>query len=78
MEDRLRLTRAGRRALKRGLDGISPGAQLLMEVLARTTNITVEHAEELVEQLLEKYGSPEEALTAVKFGVVQFELVESR
>jgi hypothetical protein len=72
----VRLTRRGRRALKAKLRGVSasPGARLVLEVMGRIEHATLENATELVEQLLDRYGSPEAAIVALESGFVGFEL----
>lgn len=50
-----------------------PTALLLMEILDRTDNITIEHAGDLASQIFQKYGSWEDALAAVRAGEVQFD-----
>jgi hypothetical protein len=72
-DDIVMLTRRGRRAMRKGLDGLSLGATLLLEVMARVDCITYGNASDLIEELLERYGSAEEAIVALKSGKVGFE-----
>jgi hypothetical protein len=72
------LTRQGRRALRSGkLAGASPGAILAMEVLARTGVVTADHCTTLLDGLLNRYGSPETALGAIRSGFVGFEKIDA-
>ena len=69
----MRLTRRGRRALRAGLDGLSPEATLAMEIMARVECGTLDNATDLYDELVDRYGSPENAIVALKSGVVGFE-----
>jgi hypothetical protein len=69
----VKLTRRGRRAMRKGLDGLSPGVILWMEVMSRVGGTTYDNASDLIEELLERYGSAEEAIVALKSGKVGFE-----
>ena len=72
------LTRRGRRALRAGkFAGASPDAILAMEVLARTGGVTAGHCTELLGGLLNRYGSPETALAAIRSGFVGFGKVDA-
>jgi hypothetical protein len=68
---RVVVTRAGRRAYRAGLDGLSLETQLLMELAMRTSGITPGHLAELVGQCVAHYGSAEGALVAIKSGQVR-------
>ncbi len=70
----VKLTRRGRRALRAGMMGeLSPGAALVMEVMSRLGCASFENAAELTEQLIDRYGSPQRAMIAIKSGDVGFE-----
>jgi len=67
----IKLTRRGRRALKAGLDGFSAGLQLQMEITKRTGGrMDRDNLLDLFVELLERYGSAENALVAIKSGIV--------
>jgi hypothetical protein len=68
----VQLTRRGRRAMRKGLDGVSPGATLLMEVMSRVGRIQYDNANDLIGELLDRYGSAEAAIVALKSGKVGF------
>ena len=44
MEEIAKITEAGRKAYRAGLDGVSLDAQLMMEILVRTGDISMERA----------------------------------
>ena len=71
----VKLTRRGRRAWRAGLDGLSPGATLAMEIMARVKHAELENISEMITDLIERYGSPENAIVAIKSGKVGFEKV---
>ena len=71
----VKLTRRARRAWKAGLDGLSPGATLAMEIMARVKHAELENISEMITDLIERYGSPEKAIVAIKSGKVGFEKV---
>jgi hypothetical protein len=74
----IKLTRRGRRALKAGgLDGISAEVTLLMEIIKRSDGAWIWTTyPTFVDQLLERYGSHEQAIVAIKSGIVGLEKVE--
>jgi hypothetical protein len=49
---------------------------LLMEIMARTKRMQWDNMQELVDQLLARYGSAENAVVAIKSGIVGFEKIE--
>ena len=65
----------GRRAWRAGLDGLSPGATLAMEIIARVKHAELENISEMITGLIERYSSPENAIVAIKSGKVCFEKV---
>jgi hypothetical protein len=71
----VKLTRRGRRAWKAGVDGLSPGATLAMEIMARVKHAELENISEMITDLIERYGSPQNAIVAIKSGKVGFEKV---
>jgi hypothetical protein len=54
----IRITLHGHEAVRDGLDGLSPGATLLLEVMARVERASPENAAQLVAQLLEHSARP--------------------
>jgi hypothetical protein len=69
----VKLTRRGQKALRAGLDGLSLGATLLMEIMARVKYAPLDNVADLADQLIERYGSIENAIVAIKSGIVGFE-----
>jgi hypothetical protein len=69
----VRLTRRGRRTWKTGLDGLSPGATLALEIMARVKHAQLENVSDMMAELIARYGSPEDAIVAIKSGKVGFE-----
>ena len=47
----VKLTRRGRRAWKAGLDGLSPGATLAMEIMTRVKHAELENVNEMITEL---------------------------
>jgi hypothetical protein len=70
----MKLSGRGRRALKDGLDGMHPEDILLMEILARVKSIDEDNLDKLAEELVAEYGSPENAIEAIKCRKAWFEL----
>jgi hypothetical protein len=71
------LTRRGRRALKTGLpDDLSPDSKLLIEILARVRRAHCDNVVDLSDELLERYGSHENVIAAIRSGEVQFTIIE--
>ena len=71
----VKLTRRGRRAWRAGLDGLSPGATLALEIMARVKHAELVNVSGMIAELVERYGSPESAIVAIKSGEVGFEKV---
>jgi len=71
----VKLTRRGRRAWRAGLDGLSPGATLALEIMARVKHAELVNVSGMIAELVERYGSPENAIVAIKSGKVGFEKV---
>jgi hypothetical protein len=69
----IKVSKAGLEAFKIGLDGVSLEAQLMMEIIVRVSEIDSEQLIDLAEELEERFGSTEEALLAIKWGLVGFE-----
>jgi hypothetical protein len=69
----VKLTRRGRRAWKAGLDGLSPGATLAMEIMTRVKHAELENVNDMIAELVARYCSPENAIVAIKTGKVGFE-----
>jgi hypothetical protein len=68
------LTQRGRRA---HLDGLAPESILMMEILRRIGEPMDEaNVIDLTVNLIDRYGSPEDAITALKCGQVDFEKAE--
>lgn len=63
------LSKKGRAALK-GTDPLTDKQLLIMEVVARTGNITQEHCCDLATQIILKMGSAEAGLEAVRDGTI--------
>jgi hypothetical protein len=74
----VRLTRRGRRALKVGIDGLSLDTTLALEIMGRVQHATIENVTEMMAELVQRYGSVEDAIVAVKSGFVGFEMDEGR
>jgi hypothetical protein len=68
----VQLSRKARRALKAGKSPLGPGATLMAEILSRTGAITQSHLTRLTEDLLSRYGDPEDAVEALRRGEVGF------
>ena len=69
----IRMTKRGRRALRAGLNGLSPEARLAMEILGRIRWASRENVTDLMVQLIDRFGSIENAIVAVQVGNVGFE-----
>jgi hypothetical protein len=69
----LKISRAGRQSVKAGLDGESLGMTLLMEVMARLGEIDEQNLYAILDTLVERHGSVENAIVAVKSGLARFE-----
>jgi hypothetical protein len=72
MSARFKMTDKGRAAMAAGLDGAPSSAILLMEIMKLTGSLDSENARELFNDLVETFGSVDEAIVAVKSDAVDF------
>lgn len=77
MTTAMTLTKCGQAALKAGLtelDGLLPEAEPLLEILGRIKSATcgVDNAFELFDELIDRYGSIENAIVTLKAGKANF------
>jgi hypothetical protein len=68
----LKLSGRGRRAFKHGLDGLAPETMLVMEIMTRLKHVREDNLADLCLKLIARCGSAENAITAVKAGIVGF------
>ena len=70
------LTRRGWRMLRAGLDGLSADHVLTLEVMSRIKYGRAKNIDDLVDELIRRFGSAEDAVVALKSGLVHFKKVE--
>jgi hypothetical protein len=65
------ITPQGRAALRK--DQPQGMELLILEVMSRTADVTVDHILDLVDQLVDHYGAPEPAIEALRAGKVKLQ-----
>jgi hypothetical protein len=70
------LTRRGLRMLRAGLDGFSAEDVLTLEVMSRIKYGREKNIDDLVDELIRRFGSAEDAVVALKCGLVHFKKVK--
>jgi hypothetical protein len=69
-QERLEITPSGRRAVT---DGLPPESVLMLEVMKRLGEVEEQALYDVLDSLVEEFGSAENAAVAVKSGRVGFE-----